>query len=124
MHEIQTTSERIRAAMQVIPGYKLREIVVGLLQINPRDQSWLVYEWKRQYDDLDTEYEGDPHAGDPHALVAFMHRKSTITLRLLACRMAGNTARNREWLKQRLLITGEDGTLDIRQFEPCPGSRN
>ncbi|KAJ8060071.1 hypothetical protein OCU04_011681 [Sclerotinia nivalis] len=118
LEEKRTTMNRIMAAMRIIPRYKLRELVTDILQINDQNQKWLVNAWENKFDELDTEYEGDPNEGDPHALVVFMDEKSPITLRVLISDMAGSSESIRKYFKEKLLIEEEDGTLEVRHFEP------
>ncbi|KAF7905122.1 uncharacterized protein EAF01_005643 [Botrytis porri] len=116
--ERQTTMSRIVAALRLLPGYVFRQLVLCILQNNPLNQQLLVENWEQQFNDLDTEFEGDPVLVDALALFAYMNAKSSLTLRLIISFMAGNDSTLRGYLKRTLLITKEDGSLEIRTFDP------
>ncbi|KAF7946547.1 hypothetical protein EAE96_009544 [Botrytis aclada] len=116
--ERQTTMNRIVAALRILPGYVFRQLFLCILRSNPVNRQLLVERWEQNFDDLDTEFEGDPFLGDGLALFAYMNAKSSLTLRLIVSFMAGNDSDLREYMKRTLLITKEDGSLEIKSFDP------
>lgn len=116
--EKENTMSRIVAALRILPGHNFRRLFISILRDNPVNQQLLVARWEEQFGDLDTEFEGDPFLSDPYALFAYMNEKSTITLRLIVSFMAGMDSSLREGMKNALLTTLEDGTLEINIFDP------
>ncbi|TEY78609.1 hypothetical protein BOTCAL_0047g00340 [Botryotinia calthae] len=116
--EKENTMSRIVAALRILPGHNFRRLFISILRDNPVNQQLLVARWEEQFGDLDTEFEGDPFSSDPYALFAYMNEKSTITLRLFVSLMAGMDSSLREGIKNALLTTLEDGTLEINIFDP------
>ncbi|TGO53889.1 hypothetical protein BCON_0116g00330 [Botryotinia convoluta] len=120
----ETTMSRIVAALRILPGYIFRRLVLCILQDNPVNRQLLVGRWEEHFDDLDTEFEGDPFLGDSLALFSYMNAKSSLTLRLIVSFMAGNDSSLREDIKRALLITKEDGSLEIKNFDPFERERS
>ncbi|KAI9643023.1 hypothetical protein NHQ30_008758 [Ciborinia camelliae] len=119
--EIRSITNKTIEAVWNLPRYKLREFVAELLQSSRNYQKWLVLNWPKISHGVDLEkYEGDPYEGDPHALVAFMDHYSSANLRVMIGIMAQESMPIRDWLKERLLITKEDGSLKILEFKPNP----
>ncbi|KAM0309736.1 hypothetical protein ACHAO8_008784 [Botrytis cinerea] len=116
--EKENTMSRIVAALRILPGHNFRRLFISILRDNPVNQQLLVARWEEQFGNLDTEFEGDPFLSDPYALFAYMNEKSTITLRLIVSFMAGMDSSLREGIKNALLTTLEDGTLEINIFDP------
>ncbi|KAF5869260.1 uncharacterized protein Bfra_011068 [Botrytis fragariae] len=122
--EREFTMSRVVAALRILPGYIFRQLFVCIHQDNPVNRQLLVERWEEHFDDLDTEFEGDPFLGDSLALFAYMNAKSSLTLRLIISSMAGNDSSLREYVKRMLLITTEDGSLEIRSFDPFERERS
>ncbi|TGO25050.1 hypothetical protein BPAE_0088g00020 [Botrytis paeoniae] len=112
---IQEKSETMQAEIE--ERQEEREFTIN----NPVNRQLLVERWEEHFNDLDTEFEGDPFLGDSLALFAYMNAKSSLTLRLIISFMAGNDSSLREYVKRTLLITKEDGSLEIRSFDPLCG---